>query len=408
MRCAECEPDPLIAARFCECCGRELVLHQTQAEETSPVNGPLAETPQVSAHAGEADAGSGLYDWAPKPNPASELRCPNCGGPSLDRDRCQACQQASSIECTDPATPARNEATASPKSEPPSSSQDASESTTSANRETPQALSKATTPVKDNVAAAWAKAVETEAVKTHEARPKRAKNDTLHMEKVRRPADVTRRSSVPVAPQHRDHPLALAGVAVVVAAIGMGAYWLRIDKGSVIARMEQLVMSRTTHDEGCRCRGSRRSRRESGDPHNLNPGSQSGDERAAAPTPDIGKRAPGRSDPSRPGSQFRGDNIVEGSGPERATASDARPPRRAAVPAVANKPVRAQGSTRDVPAVPVLTSAPVIAPPSSMSSPPRQRQRPQHHQRRGRSSRPGTSMSRRESRNVRSRGYPTN
>ena len=35
MRCTDCETEPLNLARYCECCGREMSLHETQAEEPS-------------------------------------------------------------------------------------------------------------------------------------------------------------------------------------------------------------------------------------------------------------------------------------------------------------------------------------------------------------------------------------
>ena len=44
------------------------------------------------------------------------------------------------------------------------------------------------------------KTVETEAVKTRDALPRRAKVDAVQTERVRRPADVTRRPNIPVAP----------------------------------------------------------------------------------------------------------------------------------------------------------------------------------------------------------------
>ena len=40
VRCIGCEPEPLTAAQYCECCGSRISLHETMAQETVPVTGP--------------------------------------------------------------------------------------------------------------------------------------------------------------------------------------------------------------------------------------------------------------------------------------------------------------------------------------------------------------------------------
>jgi hypothetical protein len=69
VRCTDCETEQLKLARYCECCGREMSLHETQAEEV--------------------DA-SGADDWAPNPNPTYDLRYQSWVGPSLDDDSSQS------------------------------------------------------------------------------------------------------------------------------------------------------------------------------------------------------------------------------------------------------------------------------------------------------------------------------
>lgn len=81
MRCVGCEMDPQAPARYCECCGKELSPQQAHAGSAGHVSAEKKEP--VTAH----------DDWAPKGN-SWDLRCPSCGGPSLDRGRCPACQRA--------------------------------------------------------------------------------------------------------------------------------------------------------------------------------------------------------------------------------------------------------------------------------------------------------------------------
>ena len=95
MRCVGCEIDPLSPARYCECCGREISPNQNKSGEPHRAAAP----PETV----EADAG--LYDWAPKRS-AWDLRCPSCGGPSLDAGRCQCQKAAGSIEPVQPVAPA--------------------------------------------------------------------------------------------------------------------------------------------------------------------------------------------------------------------------------------------------------------------------------------------------------------
>jgi protein TonB len=374
VRCDECESDPLSTARYCECCGRELSLHQTQANEIPVVDVRAAEPLHANEHAEKAEAGSGLYDWAPNPNAAAELRCPSCDGPSLDANLCQACQQPSSIEGSnpgrsDPATPSSNGATASamaPTVEetvssaattatPPS--QIPSESATLAKVQTPHSLPEATTTlVKENVSVARPKAVETTAARSQEALPKRAQTDTIHAEKVRRPADINRRTNIPVTPPHRDRPIALAAVAVVLAAIAVSVYWVHIDKSSVIARVEQLVMF-VSKDSATKVAEAVEPTVPEETPAIPIASTQVGNSALTKERPVAQTTAP----QDRTSTTTTSSKAAAPIQPKPVTA--ARPPRRAAVPAVANKPVRVQASTREVPAVPVLTAARAIAPP---------------------------------------------
>src|SRR5258707_8758760 len=97
VRCTDCETEPLNLARYCESCGREMSLHETQAKEV--------------------DA-SGADDWAPNPNPTSDLRYQSCVGPSLHGDSSPPSHEPSAITYTDPATPQSNAVKESAETQP--------------------------------------------------------------------------------------------------------------------------------------------------------------------------------------------------------------------------------------------------------------------------------------------------
>ena len=359
VRCANCQTESLNLARYCHCCGREMSLDETQAEEV--------------------DA-SGADDWAPNPNPTSDLRYQSCLGPSLDGDSSQPVHEPSAITETNPATPQSNDITASaeiqPVEEPVSSaliastasSPDASARAVVVNSETPQALPEATTTsVKKNVAVA--KALETEVVKTRETLPKRAKVDAVETERVRRSADVVRRPIIPVAPQRRFQPIALI-VAVVFAAIGIGAPWIRFHDVPGLGRLQQLVMSlvkqATAEVADVQDRAAALPIEEPADPRTAiqDRSAAPSEEHPAAPTPTTLPRER----PAVPTTATEDRKSSTTASPEASTPIRRKPtttpvasPRRTPMPAAA-KPVRVKDSTREVPAAPVLASAPVIAP----------------------------------------------
>ena len=386
MRCADCETEPLNLARYCECCGCEMSLHEAQAEEPSlfsdadpsPSSEEAEEPSSVSGEADEVDA-SGADDWAPNPNPTSDLRYQSCIGPSLDGDSSQPNYEPSAITYTDPATPQGNDVTASADTQPAedsvssasiastASSQDAPGHAIVASGGTPQALTEATTTsVKEKVAVA--KALETDVVKTRETLPKRAKVDAIETERVRRSADVVRRPNIPVAPQRRYQPIALVA-AVVFAAIGIGAPWIRFHNVPGLGRLEQLAMSfaKQAKTEVADVQDRAAFPIEGpADPRTAIQDRSAAlpEERPAAPTP----VASPRERPATPTTATQDRKSSTTVAPEASTPLRRKPtttpvasPRRAPVPAAA-KPVRVKDSTREVPAAPVLASAPVIAP----------------------------------------------
>jgi TonB family protein len=349
VRCADCETEPL-SPRYCECCGREIALHLELAE--------AEEAPLVSEQVDEVDPVSGPDDWAPNPNPTSDLRY-------------QASPALISIDETVPTTAPSNgaapndqpaEKTVSPSTTSTASSQEPSDRTTVAKSKTPQALPEATMPpVKDDMAVA--KAAGTEAEKTREALPKRPRTDPLQAENVRRPSVVTSRptipASVPVLTESQNHSTKFAIALLVIGAMVVGAPWLRTHKESVVARAKQLVSGvlkdRVTEvadagDHSAPIEAPAAAPMATEDRESALP-----KERPAVPTTPTPERKPATM------------VVREASTPIRPKpVTPARPPRPAAVKAVVTKPVRAKEPTREVPAAPVLAakpSAPVIAAP---------------------------------------------
>jgi TonB family protein len=248
VRCAGCEAEPLTSAQYCECCGSRFSLHETKAFETAPVTGP--------------------DHWAQDGSPASDARCERCGGPIADGDFCRPCQRAfgSWVGSAEPAAPVGDAATALAEAaaveeslwsqlmkSPAPQAMDSFDTATPAVSlsEFPEATM---TSVDDKVAVAKAEVVRVnearaesvrtemvgaEAATTQAALPQGAETEAARAPKAPKPAVVNKRPNVPVPSQHRRHRIALAAAAVVVAAIGVGAYWLRIHEQPVIAREEQ-------------------------------------------------------------------------------------------------------------------------------------------------------------------------
>jgi hypothetical protein len=357
VRCSDCQREPLKPAHYCECCGRDLPLYESHAEQTSGAN-EKAEGP------GAID---GADDWAPRPA-VSDLRCRSCGGPSLDGNHCQACREASSIKPPAPAVPARNDAPVSAKVQPvqatvsssPVTSTaplwDHSDQPTVANTQPSHANLEATSQAAKNQAvAARAKAIADEVVRSHEAHRERAKSDSIPPDKIRR-SPVVPRAAAPVRPPRRDPRLAVVVVGVLVAAISVGAAWLRIHNPSSSVLAEQIAPVVATDpvaeiaDAGVPSLPTERAATATRATHDRDavlPG-----ERSQAPAPATQDRKPPATTSAK---------ASTASQPKPMT--PVRPPRRAAVPAVVSKPVRVQDSTSKASASPVLTSAPVAWPP---------------------------------------------
>ena len=289
------------------------------------------------------------HDWAPTPNAQQDLRCPSCGGPSLDGDRCQACQQPSpSVERGELPAPPIDTSTASAKAQPvaegfgytpeTSTAPSSGPSTGVAPRKTERLRARrraTTTSVMDKVAGAGAAPAGREAAKTEAMPVKRTKGDAVHSEKAPKPAFVDARKSVAVMPQRRRSLVLPAAAVLVVAALGVGAYWLRHHEEPVIAPAEQpatVVARRATEVADADDRAVRERRAATT--------TTAIQDRERTPTASLKASAPRRPKPTTPAT-----------------------PSGATVPAVA-KVGGVQNSPHESSAVPKTSaSAPVIAPP---------------------------------------------
>jgi TonB-like protein len=360
VRCTNCEKDPLKAARYCECCGRELLPGQTSHD---------------TAQASKAEPAADVDDWAPKPHRNSDLRCPSCGGPTLDGNRCAACRASDSPaghaqsrrpidQAAEIAEPEAVEQTGSiaPRASTASSSRQAVH-VTAAHGGSPTA--------KEREATAPGKPIEPERPMAP-APPRRSAADAIYAEMLQRASSPTpppRRPSVapqtpatserqqtPVAPERGQRPIVLASFGVLVAALVAGTYSIRSHEQPVMTRQQSpatIVAANDATDAGIAERPV--------PPVTAKPVSASSvpgrkpapaNEHAAASISASVNQKPAPSAPQK-------DSLATRS---KAT-TPARSPRAAAVPAALPKPVRSQGPVREVPAR-VITSSPVVARPA--------------------------------------------
>jgi TonB family protein len=251
--------DPLSPARYCECCGREISPNQNESGAPH----------RAAAQPETVEADAGLYDWAPKRS-AWDLRCPSCGGPSLDAGRCQACQKAAApIEPVQQVAPA-SQVAPTPGVHPveeivpfvPTASTESVAKSEAANTARPAAqdavreITKAAAKIDSSAASVKEQGATTPAkekpVQKIEVAPDASKAqavpsrhpriESTPAERAPRPPVPPRRPPVPVAvpaaPPRRRHPIALAAAIVVVAAASGVGISLRFHDEKVIARAE--------------------------------------------------------------------------------------------------------------------------------------------------------------------------
>jgi len=254
--------DPLSPARYCECCGREISPNQNESGEPH----------RAAAQPETVEADTGLYDWAPKRS-AWDLRCPSCGGPSLDAGRCQACQKAAApIEPVQPVAPA-SQVTPTPgvysveeivPLAPTASTESVAKSDAAntarpaahdAVREITKAAAKidssaasvkeqgATTPAKEKPVQKIDVAPDASKAQAVPSRPPRI--ESTPADRAPRPSVPPRRppvpAALPAAPPRRRYQIALAAAVVVVAAAGGVGISLRFHDEKMIARAEPAI-----------------------------------------------------------------------------------------------------------------------------------------------------------------------
>ena len=222
MRCAGCELEPKKPARYCECCGKEISQHQAKAPETVDT------------------------DWAPKRS-AWDLRCPKCGGPSLDGGVCQVCQKP---------TPPADRAESS--SDPNHAGAPAGVAPHAGSAEAPAATpprSQMTSPAQHGIAAPAPQrampppplselpTIPVARERTPTPVPRRSQTDPATPDRSRRPAVASTRRPVQSKAPSKAYSFGLIAASVaVVAALGAAADWLFVRQGAEVARAAQASM----------------------------------------------------------------------------------------------------------------------------------------------------------------------
>ena len=221
MRCAGCELEPKKPARYCECCGKEISQHQAKAPETIDT------------------------DWAPKRS-AWDLRCPKCGGPSLDGGVCQVCQK--------PTPPAdRTESSSAPNHAGAPASVTSHAPSAEASAATPPRSQMM--PAQHGIAAPAPQRVmpppplsELPTIPVARERmptplPRRSQTDPATPDRSRRPAVASTRRPVQSKAPSRAYSFGLIAASVaVVAALGAAADWLFVRQGAEVTRAAQASM----------------------------------------------------------------------------------------------------------------------------------------------------------------------
>lgn len=221
MRCSGCELQPKKPARYCECCGKEITQHQAKAAE--PVD----------------------TDWAPKRS-AWDLRCPKCGGPSLDGGICQVCQRP-----TPPSDRADSSSTHNHSASPAATPHGQPGGPTSSMSSRPQMAVPAQgamhvpTPAPQRVMPppplSEIQTIPVAREKTPTPQLRRVQTDAASADRARRPAVAGRVSSVAKPSQTRSFALIAASV-LLVAGLGAAADWFFVNQEPSVIREAQASM----------------------------------------------------------------------------------------------------------------------------------------------------------------------
>ena len=353
VRCTNCETDLLKVARFCECCGRELLAGQA---------------PHTAAQPAKTEAAADVDDWAPKPHRNADLSCPSCAGPSLDGNRCAGCRTADSAMERGTSTTAE---------------QSVGQTVSTTNKVTVKSASQGAMHVApahagshvptERGAAVPLKPSEPEKP-TEPAAPRRTAADAIYAEMLQRAASptptprrppvtpqtpaTTERQETSVASERKQSPMVLASSGVLVAALVAGAYSLRSHEQPVRARQQSPAAVVAESNETGAGAGEREV-----------PSATAVSPKPILPLPErkpapVDEHPPAQiaarvSQKAAPSAARKDPAAVR----TNAKATPVRSPRAAAAPAVSERTVRAQAPVREVPAR-VLPSAPVAGRPA--------------------------------------------
>lgn len=325
MRCAGCELEPKKPARYCECCGKEISQHQHQPKASETID----------------------TDWAPKRS-AWDLRCPKCGGPSLDGGICQVCQKP-----TPPADRAESSSTSNHAGVPAAVPSQAPPDAPRASMTPPgsHSMTAAPTPAPQRAVPpphfSELQTIPIARERTPTPAPRRSQTDAATPDRSRRPAAASAGRVQSKQPKSAYSFALIAASVAVVAALGAAADWLFVHQDAEVTRTAQATMPAVPEQTAAAA---------SEQPAAAPPASD--DRPATRETVATEAVAPSVVRPPAPAPVAAKDPAPAKPKP----VPPAKPTRAAAAPAA--KPARPQASSNAAPAAaPVLTASAAPAPP---------------------------------------------
>lgn len=334
MRCAGCELDPKKPARYCECCGKEISQHQpAKASETIDT------------------------DWAPKRS-AWDLRCPKCGGPSLDGGVCQVCQKPTPPSDRAESSPATNHAGAAAAPSPqttPGGPTAAVQSRPVMSAPAQQSIMPTPPPQRaaQPVPFSELKTIPIAKDRTPTPPPRRSQSDAATPDRSHRPAGANSGRVQSKQPSRAYSYGLIAASVAVVAALGAAADWMFVNQDAQVTHAAQASMPSVPEKPAPS---------PSEPPAEAAPAAEDRPAIKDAPAPAV-EAAPARTAAPPPVAK-------DPAASKPKPAPPARTARAAAAPAA--KPAKPQGSTKEVvpTAAPALTaSAPPAPAPVRESAP---------------------------------------
>jgi len=242
VRCIACELEPLTAAQYCECCGGRISLHEPGALKTVPVSGPDHRT---------TDDGPGFdADAAAVEESLWSQLMKSSAPPAMDSFQMA---HPADVAVLPPALPDVTMAPAYAKG--PGATAEAVMAEGARASEARAAVLRAEAVRTEALRTETARTI---AAKTHAAVSQSTRTESASVPRAPRPPTVDKRPHVPVPSENRGHGLALVMAVAVVAAIGVGAYWLRSHEQPASAGVEEQTLAAVTVTEAEREPSARR------------------------------------------------------------------------------------------------------------------------------------------------------